>query len=133
MFKAVINFYLSLVWSRTLHQFISYFYDKFNDIIAQGTLTYIYINQDRNKVKILNTYKPFGTYTMYTAHMLDDGTFNTCDRHQLIKGMSCCGFSDLFHDHRSLLCRSSEAIFRLCDKYYHNRCKPSSSFALTII
>ena len=59
---------------------------------------FVCVGSDRNKGNTVNTHKTFETYTMYNVHMLDDGTFNTCARHQLIKGMSDSEFPDLFHD-----------------------------------
>ena len=57
---------------------------------------FVSVGANGKKGKIVNTNKPFGTYTMYTVHMIDDGTFTTCARHELIKGMSDSEFNALF-------------------------------------
>jgi hypothetical protein len=52
---------------------------KIGDSVSVGT--------DKQKGRIVDKYKSFGTFTMYTVHLFNDGTMVTAAKHELVKGM----------------------------------------------
>ena len=52
---------------------------KIGDSVSVGT--------DKQKGRIVNKYKPFWTFNMYTVHLFNDGTMVTAAKHELVKGM----------------------------------------------
>jgi len=53
------------------------------------------VGNDSKHGRIVNKYKPFGTFTMYTVHLFHDGTFVTAAKHELVKGMDDNEFNHL--------------------------------------
>jgi hypothetical protein len=45
------------------------------------------IGENGKKGKIVNKYKPLGTYILYTVHLFHGGTFVSAAKHELVKGM----------------------------------------------
>lgn len=53
------------------------------------------VRTDKQKGRIVNKLKPFGTFTMYTVHLLNDGTMVTAAKHALVKGMEDDEFNQM--------------------------------------
>ena len=47
---------------------------KIGDSVSVGT--------DKQKGRIVNKFKPFGTFNMYTIHLFNDGTMVTAAKHE---------------------------------------------------
>ena len=43
------------------------------------------VGENGKKGKIVNKYKPLGTYTLYTVHLFHDGTFVSAAKHELVR------------------------------------------------
>ena len=52
------------------------------------------VDENGKKGKIVNKYKPLGTYTLYTVHLFHDRTFVSTAKHELVKRMD---ESDFLH------------------------------------
>ena len=48
---------------------------------------YVSVGTDKQKGRIVNEFKPFGTFNMYTVHLFNNGTMVTAAKHELVKGM----------------------------------------------
>ena len=60
---------------------------KIGDSVSVGT--------DKQKGRIVNKFKPFGTFNMYTVHLFNDGTMVTAAKHELVKGMEDDEFNQM--------------------------------------
>lgn len=71
------------------------------------------VGTDKQKGRIVNKFKPFGTYNMYTVHLFNDGTMVTAAKHELVKGMEDDEFNQMLPttsniDFSSLISNSSQ-------------------------
>lgn len=71
------------------------------------------VGTDKQKGRIVNKFKPFGTYNMYTVHLFNDGTMVTAAKHELVKGMEDDEFNQMLPttsniDFSSLISNSSK-------------------------
>ena len=46
---------------------------------------YVSVGTDKQKGRIVNEFKPFGTFNMYTVHLFNNGTMVTAAKHELVK------------------------------------------------
>ena len=56
----------------------------------------VQIGSQGERGKIIDIYKPLGTYPMYKVHVMSNGVIKTAARHELIKGMPDEDFQDLW-------------------------------------
>lgn len=61
---------------------------KVGDVVCLGS--------DGEKGKIIDIYRPVGTYPMYKVHVMTSGNVKTAARHELVKGLPDEDFQDLF-------------------------------------
>lgn len=62
---------------------------KIGDVVKVG--------QRGEKGKIVDMYKPFGTYLMYKVYTYETGDILTVARHELVNGLADEDFQDLFN------------------------------------
>jgi hypothetical protein len=56
----------------------------------------VQVGPQGEKGKIIEIYRPLGTYPMYKVHLMTTGTVTTAAVHELVKGMPDHDFQDLF-------------------------------------
>ena len=61
---------------------------KVRDIVQVGT--------NGEKGRIIDVFRPLGTYCMYKVHMMTTGNVTTAAQHELIKGLPDNDFQNLF-------------------------------------
>ena len=57
----------------------------------------VQLGSSGEKGKIIDIFKPNGTYNMYKVHLMTTGAVRTAARHELIKGLADEDFQDLFN------------------------------------
>jgi uncharacterized membrane protein SpoIIM required for sporulation len=96
------------------------------------------VRTDKQKGRIVNKLKPFGTFTMYIVHLLNDGTMVTAVKHELVKGMEDDEFNQMVPttsnmDLSSLISNNSKInLYNYCSAStictcHHHWPSPSSS------